>query len=219
VWAVMPDYLLWSFAIGLFVMFFCMGSLLGWGRDLPVQPWVYITGFEHMGRDLEPTIVTYTRDDACFVNEDSRCFRYWTQDTSIVLSVADSFNFSEALKGEHLDYDRPEERLILLAGRRANITFDVNYITFCRDEDLLTDVIGYDIAHFLETVVAEIIIEDYYKNQGHVCVTFTTKDERAMEILAEFDTAVRQMEFPLAGRYAKTQELKAELGERVQAHD
>ena len=216
--SLMPDYLLWSFAAGLFVLFFLMGSILGWARDLPVEPWVYITGFEHMGRDLEPTIITYTRDDSCFVNDESRCYRFWTQDTSIFLSVTDNFNFSEALKGEHLDYDRPEERVVLKLGRRANVVLDLDYITFARDEEVLTDVISYDLAHLLETVNAEIIIEDYYKKDKLVCITFSTKDERAMEILAEYDTAELSKAFPTAGKYKLTEELKAVLREKMTAH-
>tara|TARA_B100000795_G_scaffold269481_1_gene258977 strand:+ start:1399 stop:5565 length:4167 start_codon:yes stop_codon:yes gene_type:complete len=216
--SLMPDYLMWSFAIGLFVMFFGMGSLLGWSRDLPVDPWVYITGFEHMGRELEPTVITYTRDDSCFVNEDSNCYKYWTQDTQIILSVTDAFNFSEALKGLHLDYDREEERVVLRPGRRANVVLDIDYITFCRDEEVLSNVVAYDIAHALETTVAEILIEDYYKSDKNICITFTVADERAMEILGEYDTQARKMEFPLAGRYAKTEELKEQLKIRLRAH-
>ena len=216
--SLMPDYLMWSFAAGLFVLFFCMGSLLGWSRDLPVEPWVYITGFEHMGRELEPTIITYTRDDACFVHEESSCYQYWKQDTQIILSVADSFNFSEALKGEHLDFDRPDERIVLRPGRRANITLDIDFITFARDEELLSDTIAYDLAHILETTVAEIIIEDYYKASGLVCITFTVADEHAMKVLEEYDTAEISKSFPTSGKYKLTEELKQRLRERITAH-
>ncbi len=136
-----------------------------------------------------------------------------------MLSVLDSFNFSEALKGEHLDYDRPEERVVLRPGRRAHVLLDLDFITFCRDEELLTETVAYDIAKQLNTTIVEILLEDFTKLKKHVCVVFTTADPKAMAVLDEYDTAERAKEFPEAGRYKKTEELKAVLRERLMAEE
>jgi hypothetical protein len=212
IFSVVPDYLLGSYFGGVFVTFFCLGSLLGWGRRLPVEPWIYITGGLD---DLEPTIVHYTRDDACFTNEEGSCRPLWSQENCIVLAVEDAFNFSEALKGEHLDFDRPEERIVLRPGRRAQIVLDLDFITFCRNEDLLVETVAFDIAKELRTLPVEIILEDFFKANRCVCVVFTVAGASGVESIEEFDTQTIGKTFPEVGRYKKTEELKALLNERM----
>ena len=45
----------------------------------------------------------------------------------------------------------------------AQLVLDLDFITFCRNEDLLVETVAFDIAKELRTLPVEIIVEDFGK--------------------------------------------------------
>ena len=77
------------------------------------------------------------------------------------------------------------------------------------------ETVAFDIAKELRTVPVEIILEDFYKSNKYVCVVFTVASKSGIETIEEFDTATISKTFKEVGRYKKTEELKAQLNDRM----